>query len=405
MACRRRCARPHACALESLLAAIAGATEPPARQTEHLAARCAKGRAGGASRHWMARRTGRAPCVGVALRNALCQLHLEGADERTPLQMGDGQVQDGHKVLSARKRLGMVGVLAVVAGTAVFFNAEEQAAEAKIWDTEMAGIRNATAVADQQSRRFVVSNGLSWTAAQQRCMALGVGICSKAAVCRPEERQKVGKDMLKMGKMGKQGKQGKQGNQDTRRARQLCAGKGTAAALQEQGKGNKKQRLKGGLRGLGSVCSASEQAALESRWLPVLDAEHGQVWANIKTCEVKPSVPGEKEEGVVACCGQGPMNLGHGLFAAVHPSPVIQFAEKMVEQRKKGKVGVRLCVMVCVLRPLLVKLGVSDFAGVCASGLRVLPARAQRAGARMLGRWVMLLSTGGGGLTGGQDGR
>lgn len=54
-------------------------------------------------------------------------------------QMQDGQVQDGHKVLSARKRLGMVGVLAVVAGTAVFFNAEEQAAEAKIWDSEMAG--------------------------------------------------------------------------------------------------------------------------------------------------------------------------------------------------------------------------------------------------------------------------
>ena len=54
-------------------------------------------------------------------------------------QMSDGSVQDGHKVLSARKRLGMVGVLAVVAGTAVFFNAEEQAAEAKIWDSEMAG--------------------------------------------------------------------------------------------------------------------------------------------------------------------------------------------------------------------------------------------------------------------------
>lgn len=53
--------------------------------------------------------------------------------------MSDGTVQDGHKVLSARKRLGMVGVLAVVAGTAVFFNAEEQAAEAKIWDSEMAG--------------------------------------------------------------------------------------------------------------------------------------------------------------------------------------------------------------------------------------------------------------------------
>jgi len=53
--------------------------------------------------------------------------------------MTDGQVQDGHRVLSARKRMGMVGVLAVVAGTAVFFNAEEQAAEAKIWDSEMAG--------------------------------------------------------------------------------------------------------------------------------------------------------------------------------------------------------------------------------------------------------------------------
>jgi len=54
-------------------------------------------------------------------------------------QIQDGQVHDGHKVLSARKRLGMVGVLAVVAGTAIFFNAEEQAAEAKIWDSEMAG--------------------------------------------------------------------------------------------------------------------------------------------------------------------------------------------------------------------------------------------------------------------------
>jgi hypothetical protein len=53
--------------------------------------------------------------------------------------MADGAVGDGHKVLSANKRMGMVGVLAVVACTAIFFNAEEQAAEAKIWDREMAG--------------------------------------------------------------------------------------------------------------------------------------------------------------------------------------------------------------------------------------------------------------------------
>ena len=59
----------------------------------------------------------------------------------TLIQMHDGRPDDPKNVLSAPKRLGMVGVLAVVAGTAVFFNAEEQAAEASIWDREMAGLQ------------------------------------------------------------------------------------------------------------------------------------------------------------------------------------------------------------------------------------------------------------------------
>ena len=259
-------------------------------------------------------------------------------------QMADGQVQDGHRVLSARKRLGMVGVLAVVAGTAVFFNAEEQAAEMKIWDNELAGRRNGTALADQQNRRFVLGTGLSWTAAEDKCKALGAGICKKQAVCRYEEQEKRGNDMLKTGKKGGQkDKKGK--NPGMRRVKQLCAGKGTDAALPvDAGKGNKKQRQKGGLKGLGSVCSENEKVELQSRWLPILDG--GQhLWANVKTCDVKPSVPGEKEQAVVACCGTGAQSgKGKGLFAAVHPPVVIQVAEEMVKQRKQGKVGVSSCL-------------------------------------------------------------
>ena len=241
--------------------------------------------------------------------------------------MPDGQVQDGPKVLSARKRLGMVGVLAVVAGTAVFFNAEEQAAEAKIWDSEMAGLRNATALPDQQNRRFVFANGISWSAADEKCKALGVSICKAPQVCREQDKKKKNKDMLKTGKNKNKNKKGL--------LRQLCAGKGAPGA--NKAKGKKGKAKGGGGGGLVNVCSSSEQQDLKSRWVPLVDgASH--VWANVDTCDIKTSVPGEKEQGVVACCGEGGAWAHKGVFAAVHPAPVIQAASKMVKQRKQAKV-------------------------------------------------------------------
>merc|ERR1712216_1088247 len=116
-------------------------------------------------------------------------------EDEVPLQeMHDGLPETAPRskkfeAVSAPKRMGMVGVLAVVAGTAVFFNAEEQAVEAKIWDREMSAVSNATALPDQQRRRFVVANGLTWDSANKRCDQLGdgrLGICPVSQVCRAE---------------------------------------------------------------------------------------------------------------------------------------------------------------------------------------------------------------------------
>jgi len=240
------------------------------------------------------------------------------ASRDVPLQeMQDGQVQDGHKVLSARKRLGMVGVLAVVAGTAVFFNAEEQAAEAKIWDSEMAGIRNATALPDQQNRRFVIANGLSWSTAEEKCTALGVHICAANQVCQEKDKKKEMKDKLKTG------------GRKSRLTKQLCKAKGWTPNW-------KKGKKKAGHAGKMSVCKHSEEADLANRWLPMADGNN-HVWANIKTCETKPSVVGEKEQGVIACCGAHTGGLA--LFSAVHPPQILVAAAKVVKQRKDGKTG------------------------------------------------------------------
>lgn len=235
-----------------------------------------------------------------------------------PLQeMSDGAVGDGHKVLSANKRMGMVGVLAVVACTAVFFNAEEQAAEAKIWDREMAGLRNATALPDQQNRRFVIpSKGVvSWGAAEERCKALGVSICPASKVCQEKDKKREQKDRLKTG--GKK----------SRLSRKLCRGAWGPAGLKAKVKAKKAPDARG-------VCKEAEEQALLSRWLPVLEGS-SHAWVSIKTCETKPSMPDEQVEGVIACCG-GDKKKHQGMFAAVHPASVIQAAEKMVKQRKES---------------------------------------------------------------------
>jgi len=179
------------------------------------------------------------------------------------------------------------------------------------------GIRNATSLPDQQHRRFVIINGLSWSVAQQKCAALGTSICPTSRVCKEEHKKKEKKDALKTG------------GKNSRLTNQLCRAKGWTPNWK------KSHAKKAGHAGKMSVCKHSEEADLANRWLPLVEGGN-HVWANIKTCESKPSVEGEKEQGVVACCG-GP-KAGAGLFAAVHPPQILVAAVKSVKQRKADKV-------------------------------------------------------------------
>ena len=182
--------------------------------------------------------------------------------------------------------------------------------------THALGLRNATALPDQQHRRFVVANGLGWSAAEDKCKALGVGLCPVAKVCLEKDAKREKKDKLKTG------------GATSRLTQELCMGKGVQSASSKT-----KQK------DFGSVCTNKERQDLLGRWLPVVDADR-HVWANLKTCEIKTSSPGEKERGVVACCGGG---QHAGIFAAVHPPSVIQFAEKMVEKQNNKATKVRFC--------------------------------------------------------------
>ena len=162
-------------------------------------------------------------------------------------------------------------------------------------------------------RRFVIpSNGVTWAVAEEKCKALGVSICPAKKVCHEKDKKREKKDMLKTG--GKK----------SRLSKQLCKSKGAGA-------GGKMRKVPDG-RVQRGVCKRAEEQDLLGRWLPLVEGTD-RVWANIKTCEVKPSVPDEKVQGVIACCGGG---KHAGLFAAVHPASVIQAAEKMVKQRKEN---------------------------------------------------------------------
>jgi hypothetical protein len=168
---------------------------------------------------------------------------------------------------------------------------------------------------DQQNRRFVIpSKGvMSWGAAEERCKALGVSICPAEKVCQEKDKKREKKDRLKTG------------GQKSRLSRKLCKGTLRDPDLAPAKKAKKVPDARG-------VCTGKEQQALLSRWLPVLEGS-SHVWANVNTCETKPSTPDEQVEGVIACCASDRTKYP-GLFAAVHPSSVIQAAEKMVTQRK-----------------------------------------------------------------------
>ncbi|KAJ1489965.1 hypothetical protein T484DRAFT_1778549 [Baffinella frigidus] len=126
-----------------------------------------------------------------------------------------------------------VPVLAVVAGTALFFNAEEGMAESKIWDrgstggsglptvgkgsksgrqedssamhmhphywgieeekpaqiAELRRIQNATGLAEQQNRRFILRPNMTWAEGVTKCTAVGTEVCEPQRICHARKKR------------------------------------------------------------------------------------------------------------------------------------------------------------------------------------------------------------------------
>ncbi|EKX47782.1 hypothetical protein GUITHDRAFT_151964 [Guillardia theta CCMP2712] len=178
--------------------------------------------------------------------------------------------------------------MAVLAGTAVFFSAEENVAETKIWDREMAGIRNATALPEQLARKFLIRNNLVWKQAEDKCKSYGAEVCPLKNVCN-----------------------GKSPNAQ----RVLCTERGRKR------------------------CTKKDERQLQSRWVPV-KVEASKQWVSTDDCSAVEFPEDKKMRGVVACCG---MMRGKGPYdvLAVHLAPVVQEVRKSGLGKRKYRPGQR----------------------------------------------------------------
>eukprot|EP00960_Hanusia_phi_P062500 765171-Hanusia_phi.AAC.2 len=187
--------------------------------------------------------------------------------------------------------------MAVIAGTAVFFSAEENAAETKIWDREMAGIRNATALPEQLARKFLIRNNLVWKQAEDKCKSYGAEVCPMKNVCK-----------------------GKSPEYEPLSAFECPDVLGSARKVLCTERGRRRCSKKD------EVCSSmrfpppltSLQRQLQSRWVPVkVDSskqvsgsrELGQVvtcwqWVSMDDCSAVEFPEDKKMRGVIACCGK-----------------------------------------------------------------------------------------------------
>jgi hypothetical protein len=139
-------------------------------------------------------------------------------------------------------------VLAVVAGTTLFFNMEEGIAEAKIWDSEIRRVQNATAVADQRNRRFILRN-TTWADSEAKCAAVGAEICAPQRICRTQKKQGA----LNM----------------------VCSKKGN--------------------------CNGKQRKNLKDRFVPAVDSGK-HVWVRMRDCLTVEKPASAKLMTAVACC-------------------------------------------------------------------------------------------------------
>ena len=114
-------------------------------------------------------------------------------EEGVPLQMMETGQQhlslqedmSGHKIISTRNRMGMVGFLAVLAGMAIVFSAEEGFVEEKTWSNEMEAIANATKRLHANVFRYALMDDMTWPLAKEGCLSISseYELCTVDQLC------------------------------------------------------------------------------------------------------------------------------------------------------------------------------------------------------------------------------
>jgi hypothetical protein len=96
--------------------------------------------------------------------------------------------QEGAKVV--RKKMLVLSVMAVLAGMAIIFGAEEGVVEERLWSKEMAAIENATKKADPKLKfRFALMDDMTWTLAGEACTSISkeYELCTVSELCGQTE--------------------------------------------------------------------------------------------------------------------------------------------------------------------------------------------------------------------------
>jgi hypothetical protein len=99
-------------------------------------------------------------------------------------------LQEGGKVISTGNRMRVLCIMAVLAGMAIIFGAEEGVVEEKLWSNEMATIENATKKRDTKMKfRYALMDDMTWPLAKEACSAISkeYELCTVSELCSQTE--------------------------------------------------------------------------------------------------------------------------------------------------------------------------------------------------------------------------
>jgi hypothetical protein len=103
----------------------------------------------------------------------------------------DGETrQEGGKAFSTGNKMLALCVMAVLAGMAIIFGAEEGVVEERLWSKEMAVIENATKKHDPNMKfRFALRDDMTWKVAVEACSAISkeYELCTVSELCSQTE--------------------------------------------------------------------------------------------------------------------------------------------------------------------------------------------------------------------------